>query len=381
LRRSAKIERRTTAVKKTLHAVEVVTPAQAAERALPEEVQLSLGEIAGAAKEGLLALAVGTGLAVLHEAMEHEVSELAGPKGRHDADRCAYRHGHTGGEVTLGGRRVAVERPRVRAADGSGELGLASYQHFAADDLLSRVVLERMLAGVSARRFARMQEPVGEQVEQDARSTSKSAVSRRVVEGTRHALEALMSRRLGELELAALMIDGLDLDERCNVVALGITHDGRKLPLGLWEGSTENATVASALLADVQDRGLDCSGGVLVVIDGAKALAKAVRQVLGAGAVVARCQRHKECHEAVTSGAAITLEDVGVFERSRDAAVRWARLGDPSGAVVRGHAGRGGHRRGLDCGRRGRLGDARLAAGRRWRLGVPGDDERLRVGS
>jgi transposase-like protein len=271
-----------------------MTPAQAAERALPEEVQLSLAEIAGAAKEGLLALAVGTGLAVLHEAMEHEVTGLAGPKGRHDAQRRAYRHGRTGGEVTLGGRRVPVERPRVRASDGSGELGLATYQHFAVDDPLSRVVLERMLAGVSTRRFARTQEPVGEQVEQDARSTSKSAVSRRVVEGTRHALEELMSRRLDDVELAALMIDGLDLDERCNVVALGITRDGTKLPLGLWEGSTENATVAAALLADLQDRGLDCSGGVLVVIDGAKALAKAIRQVLGTGAVVQRCQRHKE---------------------------------------------------------------------------------------
>jgi len=199
-------------VKKTLHAVEVVTPGQAAERALPEEVQLSLAEIAGAAKEGLLALAVRTGLAVLHEAMEHEVTELAGPRGRHDADRQAYRHGRTTGEVTLGGRRVTVERPRVRASDGSGELGLATYRHFAADDPLSRVVLERMLAGVSARRFARTQEPVGAHVEQDARSTSKSAVSRRVVEGTRHALEELMSRRLDDVELAALMIDGLDLN-------------------------------------------------------------------------------------------------------------------------------------------------------------------------
>jgi putative transposase len=281
-------------VKRTLQAVEVVTPEQAAERALPEEVQLSLAEIAGAAKEGLLALAVGTGLAVLQEAMEHEVTELAGPKGRHDAARAAYRHGHAGGEVTLGGRRVPVARPRARASDGSGELGLATYRHFAAEDPLSRVVLERMLAGVSARRYARTQEPVGEPVEAAARSTSKSAVSRRVVERTREALEELMSRRLDEIELAALMIDGLDLDERCNVVALGITRDGTKVPLGLWEGSTENATVASALLADLQDRGLDVSAGVLVVIDGAKALAKAVRQVLGAGAVVQRCQRHKE---------------------------------------------------------------------------------------
>ena len=272
-----------------LQAVEVVTPEQAAQRALPDEVQLSLVEIAGVAKEGLLALAVGTGLAVLHEAMEHEVDELAGPKGRHDEERAACRHGRTGGEVTLGGRRVPVERPRVRASDGSGELGLASYRQFATDDPLSRVVLERMLAGVSARRYARTQEPVGEEVEQRARATSKSAVSRRAVERTREALEELMSRRLDDVELAALMIDGIELDERCNVVALGITRDGTKVPLGLWEGSTENATVASALLADLQDRGLDVTHGVLVVIDGAKALAKAVRHVLADVDVARAC--------------------------------------------------------------------------------------------
>ena len=140
-------------MKRTLHAAEVVTPAQAAERALPEEVKLSLAEIAGAAKEGLLALATGTGLAVLREAMEHEVAEIAGPRGRHDRERSAYRHGRTAGEVSLGGRRVEVERPRVRARDGSAE------------DPLSRVVLERMLCGVSARRHARAGEPLGEEVE------------------------------------------------------------------------------------------------------------------------------------------------------------------------------------------------------------------------
>ena len=133
--------------------------------------------------------------------------------------------------------------------DGSGELGLRTYEHFASEDALSRVVLERMLAGVSSRRFARAQEPVGERVKGKARSVSKSAVSRRVVEGTRHALEELMSRRLDDVELAALMIDGLDLDERCNVVCLGITRDGTKVALGRWEGSTENAAVATALLA------------------------------------------------------------------------------------------------------------------------------------
>ncbi len=115
------------------------------ERPLPPRVQEALGELVGVAQEGLLALSVGLGLGVLGELMEEEVTELVGPKGRHDPERGAVRHGHEGGEVTLGGRRVGVERPRVRAVDGSGEMALSVYRHFADRDPLTRIVLERML--------------------------------------------------------------------------------------------------------------------------------------------------------------------------------------------------------------------------------------------
>ena len=272
----------------------VSVPAGADTAALPERVQEALGELAGAAKEGLLALSVGVGLGVLHELMAEEVDEVVGPRGKHDPERSAVRHGRESGEVTLGGRRVAVERPRARTADGTAEVPLQTYAHFADRDALSRVVLERMLAGVSTRRYPRTQEPVGEQVEAEARSTSKSAVSREFVARTRENLEALMSRRLDDVRLAVLMIDGIDLKGRTNVVALGITTDGVKIPLGLWEGSTENATVATALLSDLVDRGLDTEQGVLCVLDGAKALRKAVRDVLGVHTPVQRCIRHKE---------------------------------------------------------------------------------------
>jgi transposase-like protein len=189
---------------------------------------------------------------------------------------------------------VPVERPRVRSADGESELVLATYAHFADRDPLSKAVLERMLAGVSTRRYRRLQEPVGERVEAVARSTSKSAVSREFVARTRETLELLMRRRLDDVRLAVLMIDGIDLKGRTNVVALGITTDGIKIPLGLWEGSTENAAVATALLSDLVDRGLDVEQGVLCVLDGAKALRKAVRDVLGIDTPVQRCIRHKE---------------------------------------------------------------------------------------
>ena len=261
--------------------------------ALPPRVQEALGELVSSAKEGLLALSVGVGLGVLAELMEEEVDEVVGAKGRHDPQRTAVRHGHESGEVTLGGRRVQVERPRVRSADGMSELPLCTYQHFASRDPLSRLVLEQMLAGVSTRRFERTREPVGSEVEAAARSTSRSAVSREFVARTRENLLGLMSRRLDDVRLAVLMLDGIELKGRCCLVCLGITSDGVKIPLGLWDGSTENATVARELLSNLVSRGLDTGQGVLLVIDGAKALRKAIDEVLGP-VPVQRCVRHKE---------------------------------------------------------------------------------------
>ena len=137
---------------------------------LPEEIALAMADIAGAAREGLLAMSVAAGLAVMAAMFEAEITEIAGPKGKHDPDRAAVRHGTESGSVTLGGRRVSVTRPRARTIDGH-EVPLASYAHFAAEDLLAQVVMERMLAGVATRRHARTAEPVGEQVTGTAKST------------------------------------------------------------------------------------------------------------------------------------------------------------------------------------------------------------------
>ena len=219
------------------------------EAVLPERVQEALGQLVGAAREGLLALSVEVGLGVLRELLEQEVEEIVGPKGRWNRDRMAVRHGHENGEVTLGGRRVQVKRPRARTADGESELTLGTYEHFAGRDQLEDVVVERMLAGVSTRRYRRAQEPVGTEVETDARSTSKSAVSRMFVDRTRDQLWRLMNRPLSDLRLAVIMLDRIDLHGRTNIVALGITTEGEKLALGLWDGSTENAAVANALFA------------------------------------------------------------------------------------------------------------------------------------
>jgi transposase-like protein len=255
-------------------------------------VTLALTDIAGAAREGLLAMSVAAGMAVMQAMLEAETTALAGPKGKHDPDRTANRHGTASGSVTLGGRRVPATRPRVRTTDGH-EVPLPSYGYFASDDLLTQVVLERMLAGVATRRHARVAEPVGEQATRAATSTSRSAVSRRFVKQTETALAELMARDLTETDIKVLMIDGEHLSERCVVVALAITADGTKLPVGLWEGATENKTVVTALLADLVARGLNYDDGLLLVLDGAKALAAGVREVFGDKAAVQRCTLHK----------------------------------------------------------------------------------------
>jgi transposase-like protein len=278
---------------KNVSGSQVVTSAEVSELPLPAEIQEALGELVGAARDGLLALSVGVGLRVVHELMEAEVTEIVGPKGKHDPDRSASRHGHEDGSMTLGGRRVPVSRPRARTLDGE-ELPVATYRYFADRDPLQRAVMDRMLAGVSTRKFARVGEPVGEEIERKASSTRKSTVSEMFIEKTRTALQELMARRLDDVRLAVMMLDGLEIAGRVHVVALGISTDGVKIPLGLWEGSTENATLARQLLADLVDRGLDPSQAILFVLDGGKALRRAIKDVFGEHALVHRCHRHKE---------------------------------------------------------------------------------------
>ena len=260
--------------------------------AVPEQVSVALGELIGEVREGLLALAVGTGLQVLTAMMEVDVTAACGPRGRHDPARTATRHGHEAGSVSLGGRRVAVERPRMRATDGSGELPVATYELFSGTEVLGRMAMERMLAGLSTRRYPVGLEPVGVRVEQAAVATSKSAVSRRFVAATETALAELLAADLSGLDLVALMVDGVHFGEHCCVVALGIDIDGTKHPLSLVEGSTENATLVSDLLVGVRERGLNVTRPILVVIDGSKALRRAVRDVFD-HPVIARCQLHK----------------------------------------------------------------------------------------
>jgi putative transposase len=260
--------------------------------ALPETVSVTMAEIAEDVQEGLLALAVGTGLQVMQTMMAEDVSAVCGPKGKHDPARTAVRHGTEAGSVTLGGRRVHIERPRMRASDGCGEVPVPSYELFSSTEVLGQMAMGRMLAGLSTRRYPVGLEPVGARVEAAARSTSKSAVSRRFVAATETALAQLLAAPLHDLDLVALMIDGVHFGEHLCVVALGIGIDGTKHPLGLAEGSTENTTVVTDLLTGLRDRGLDTTRPIFVGIDGGKALRAAVIRVFD-HPVIGRCQLHK----------------------------------------------------------------------------------------
>ena len=260
--------------------------------AVPEQVSVALTELAGDLREGLLALAVGTGLQVMAAMMEADVTAVCGPKGRHDPQRTATRHGHGAGSVALGGRRVPVSRPRMRAVDGSGEVAVPAYELFSGTEMLGRMALDRMLAGLSTRRYGVGLEPVGTRTEQTATATSRSAVSRRFVAQTETALAQLLGADLSGLDLVALMVDGVHFGEHTCVVALGIGIDGTKHPLSLVEGSTENATLVTDLIVGLRERGLEVTRPILVVLDGSKALRRAVLNVFDRP-VIGRCQLHK----------------------------------------------------------------------------------------
>jgi transposase-like protein len=262
---------------------------------LAGRVDEHLATFAAHMTQGLLAASTAVGLEVMGELMDVEVVGLAGPKGKHDPARTAMRHGSEQGTVTLGGRRLQIRRPRVRTTgEDAHEVKLESYTGFTSTDLLAEGIVARMLAGLSTRRYTAGLEPVGSQVEQAASGTSKSAVSRRFVAATAERLAELLARRLDDRRWLVVFLDGFGMGEHLLVGALGITADGTKVPLGVAEGTTENKAVCTRLVADLQDRGLDATGGVLFVIDGGKALERAIRAVFGAKALVQRCRRHKE---------------------------------------------------------------------------------------
>ena len=241
-------------------------------------------------RQHLLAWVHAQGLAALDELFCEEAVALAGPKGRHQPQRTHHHWGTAATELTFGGRRLQVRRPRVRQTAG-GEATLPSVAAFRDRDPLTARMMQQLLAGVSTRQYEASLEapPSGRR----SRGSSKSAVSRTVVRRTRQRLHEYLTRRLEGLEVVALFMDGVVVAGQTVIVALAITRDGGKVPVGLRLGSTENAVLCTELLQDLLARGLSLEGRVLWVIDGGKGLRKALGDVFGDAAVIQRCQLHK----------------------------------------------------------------------------------------
>src|SRR5213594_5166213 len=259
---------------------------------------VELGDLVGPMLTGmattrhdLLAWVHAQGLAALDELFREEAVALAGPKGRHQPQRTHHHWGTAATELTFGGRRVQVPRPRVRQTAGGGEATLPSVAAFRDRDPLTARMMQQLLAGVSTRQYDASLEvlPSG----RPTRGSSKSAVSRTVGRRTRQRLQEQLTRRLDGLEGVALIMDGVVVAGQTVIVVLGITREGGKVPLGLRLGSTENAVLCTELLQDLLTRGLTLEGRVLWVIDGGKGLRKALGDVFGDAAVIQRCQLHK----------------------------------------------------------------------------------------
>lgn len=298
---------------------------------LPAELVVELAGIAGLCREGLMAVAVEAGLAAAMAMMRSETETLCGGWNARDPERTHKRGGTAPTSVVMGGQKLPIRRPRVRSVESDEEVPLETFGVFSQGDLLNRVVVERMLAGVATRSFERVADPIGTEARTKATSTSKSTVSRRFVCGTKKALEELLSRDLADLDPVVVMIDGTDFAGATVVASMIVTVDGSKVPVGLRLGDTENGTVVTAVLADLVERGLDVTGGVLVVIDGGKALAAGVRRVFGEHAVIQRCVLHKRRnvtdHLPKTDRSRIDSKLAGIFaDPDPESGLRRAKL-------------------------------------------------------
>src|SRR5213594_4720371 len=254
------------------------------------QVPLPLLDVLADTLTTFFGLCLQAGEQVLRTMMEHDRERLCGPKNVPNPDRRAYRHGRAPGEVTFGGRRILVPRLRARSVNGH-ELELPSFAYAAHRDPLDARTLEAIAIGVTTRKYRRALDPLPAGVGE--RAVSKSSVSRRFVALTSAQLTTWLAQPLDGLEVRIILIDGLHFRDHVILVALGVDSQGRKHVLALREGTTENAAVCKALLADMRERGLDLERPVLFVIDGGSGLRKAIRDTCGPMAVVQRCQVHK----------------------------------------------------------------------------------------
>jgi transposase-like protein len=258
-----------------------------------QQVMLPLLLAMDATKKGLLAFVQQMGMVVLSELMVAEAAQIAGPKGKHIEGRTHHHWGTGTTPVSFGGRHVSLPHPRVRERGKrkAAEVTLPSIEALRHGDPMSARVVEQIALGVSTRGYERSLEPTDESIE--ARGASKSNASRALIDATADKLAQFVSRKLDDVDMVAMFIDGIEFAGHSVLIALGVTIDGTKTPLGIWAGSTENTTVVTELLSNLVTRGLRVEHSMLFVIDGGKAIRKALRDVFGDRAIVQRCQVHK----------------------------------------------------------------------------------------
>src|SRR5438477_7147320 len=261
--------------------------AMAAEGNPAVQMVLPLAEMIGWLRKGVGELIRQAGLQLMELLMEEEVREVVGERSRQQPDRTANRWGKERGFCVVMGQKVPIERPRVRTTDDH-EIRLGSYEMFHRGEPLTETVWEKLMLGLSTRKY-------GQAIRQftEAYGLEKSAVSEHFIEASRTKLKEMMERRLDKTRLCALLVDATPFEGQQMVAALGIGQDGRKTILGVRQGATENATVVSELLSDLVSRGLDFTEPRLYVLDGGKALPAAVKKYAGESAVIQRCQVHK----------------------------------------------------------------------------------------
>ena len=261
--------------------------AMAAEENPAVQMILPMAEMVGWLRKGVGELVRQAGLQLMELLMKEEVRELVGERSQRQLERTANRWGSERGYCVVMGQKVPVKRPRVRTTEDK-EVRLGSYEMFHRGEPLTATVWEKLMLGLSTRKY-------GQAVRQftEAYGLEKSAVSEHFIEASRAKLKDMMESRLDQTRFCALLIDATPFEGQQMVVALGIAQDGRKTILGLRQGATENATVVGELLGDLVSRGLDFTQPRLYVLDGGKALTAAVKKYAGESAAIQRCQVHK----------------------------------------------------------------------------------------
>jgi putative transposase len=251
------------------------------------QMMLPMAEMIGWLRKGVGELIRQAGLQLMDLLMQEEVREVVGERSQRRAERTASRWGSERGYCVVMGQKVPIERPRVRTTDDK-EVRLGSYEMFHRGEPLTETVWEKLMLGLSTRKYGQAVREFSE-----AYGLEKSAISEHFIEASREKLQAMMERRLDKTRLCALLIDATPFEGQQMVAALGIDEYGRKTILGIRQGATENATVVGELLGDLMERGLDFTEPRLYVLDGGKALTAAVKKHAGEGAAIQRCQVHK----------------------------------------------------------------------------------------